>query len=49
MVHDMKDSNSDYNSTQIMDGAEGSEASEDTNWDIDEGWTELLDELWYTP
>ncbi|KAL8845367.1 MAG: hypothetical protein Q9176_000003 [Flavoplaca citrina] len=49
MARDFGNSNCDYNTTQIMDDAEGSEASEDENFHSDDGWTKLLDELWYAP
>ncbi|KAL9036065.1 MAG: hypothetical protein Q9180_004512 [Flavoplaca navasiana] len=49
MARDFKNSNSDYNPRQIIDDAEGSEASEDEIFDSDNGWTKLLDELWYAP
>ncbi|KAL9629172.1 MAG: hypothetical protein Q9204_005428 [Flavoplaca sp. TL-2023a] len=45
MARDFENSSNDYNTTQIMDDAEGSEASEDENFNSDDGWTKLLDEL----
>ncbi|KAL8845871.1 MAG: hypothetical protein Q9198_011344, partial [Flavoplaca austrocitrina] len=52
MAREFKNSNSDYSTAHTIDDAEESEASADSEDEIfnsDDGWTKLLDELWYAP